>query len=72
VIAFNACQAELTIEQEISVRPILKEAKFATGINGLIAAVHQQWDLESLSGRVLILEIAQLDAKTSRRITTLI
>jgi hypothetical protein len=54
------------------VHPLLEQAKSDTGLNGLFAVVHQQWDVESPSGLLLILEIAQLDAKTSRRIIALI
>jgi hypothetical protein len=63
---------KLTDEQERLVRPFLEEAKRATGINGLLAVVHRQWDTTSASGLVLIMGIAQLDAKTSRRIVKLI
>jgi hypothetical protein len=63
---------KLTSEQEKAVHPLLEQAKRATSINGLLAVVHRQWDTTSASGLVLIMEIARLDAKTSRRIVKLI
>jgi hypothetical protein len=56
---------QLTGEQESLVRPFLEEAKRATGINGLLTVIHQEWDATSVSRLVLIMKIAQLDAKTS-------
>jgi hypothetical protein len=37
-----------------------------------LAAVHREWDATGESGLVFIMEITQLDAKTTRRIVKLI